>query len=212
MPARRPLPGIARLFASLGCALACAAACASGPEQLRAFIADNGSASARFTQTVLPKSGRKPMVSQGSFAFARPGRFRLSYELPYAQLLVGDGERLWVHDPELNQVSVRKLDRALGASPATLLAGDGQLDRDFVVSDAGVSDGLEWVEARPRARDGGFERVRIGLRDRLPQRMEVLDNFGQTTTLVFSRMERNPRLDPKLFQFAPPKGADVLRE
>ena len=107
---------------------------------------------------------------------------------------------------------MRKLDRALGGSPATLLAGDGKFDRDFVVSDAGAKDGLEWVEAKPRAKEGGFERVRIGLKDQLPQVMEVLDNFGQTTTMSFSRVERNPKLDAKLFHFSPPAGADVLKE
>lgn len=192
--------------------LVCAAACASGPEQLQAFVANSHSARAHFTQRVAPKSGRKPQLSQGSFAFTRPGKFRLSYEQPYAQLLVGDGERLWVYDSDLNQVSVRKQDRALGASPATLLTGDGRLDRDFVVSDAGVKDGLEWVEARPRAKEGGFESVRIGFKDQLPQTMVVQDNFGQTTTLAFSRIERNPVLDPNLFHFVPPKGADVLQE
>lgn len=197
----------------ISCALlVCGAARASGPEQLQAFIAGTQSARAAFSQSVLPKSGRKPQLSQGTFAFARPARFRLSYERPYAQLLVGDGERLWVFDPDLNQVSVRRQDRTLGASPATLLAGDGHLERDFVVTDAGERDGLEWVEARPRASEGGFERVRIGFRQQLPQVMEVLDNFGQTTTLSFSQIERNPALDPRLFRFVPPKGADVLQE
>ena len=197
----------------LCCALlACGAAHASGPEQLQAFLAKVHTARAHFSQSVLPKSGRKPQLSQGTFAFARHGKFRLSYEQPYAQLLVGDGERLWVYDADLNQVSVRKLDRVLGASPATLLAGDGHLEKDFLLSDAGSHDGLEWVEARPRASEGGFERVRIGFKEQLPQLMEVVDNFGQTTLLTFARIERNPLLDPKLFQFVPPKGADVLKE
>jgi len=207
------MSGIAKLLTTISAALlACTAAHASGPEQLQAFIANNQSARAQFTQTVVAKSGRKSQVSQGSFLFARPGRFRLSYEKPYVQLLVGDGERLWVYDPDLNQVSVRKLDRALGASPATLLAGDGHLEKDFLVSDAGARDGLEWVEAKPRTKEGGFERVRIGLKDQLPQVMEVQDNFGQTTTLTFSHVERNPSLSPSLFHFVPPKGADVLKE
>ena len=203
---------LAALSAAASALLLAPAAHASGPEQLQAFIAKNQSIRAQFTQTVLAKSGRKPQVSQGSFVFSRPGRFRLSYEKPYVQLLVGDGEKLWVYDPDLNQVSVRKLDRALGASPATLLAGDGQLDRDFVLGDAGAKDGLEWVDARPRAKEGSFERVRIGLKDQLPQVMEVQDNFGQTTTMTFSRVERNPSLSPSLFHFVPPKGADVLKE
>lgn len=193
---------------SLGWSLTSAA---SGPEQFNAFISDTHSARAKFSQTVTARSGRKPQASQGTLAFARPGRFRWTYDKPYYQLLVGDGTRLWIHDRDLNQVTVKKLGQALGASPAALLAGDNALDRNFIITDAGSADGLEFIEAMPRNKDeGSFELVRIGLSDNLPRVMVVHDNFGQKTTLTFSQFERNAVLAPSLFQFVPPKGADVV--
>jgi len=189
-----------------------AGALASGPEQFKAFISGTHSGRANFSQSVVAKSGRKPQVSQGTLAFARPGKFRWVYEKPYYQLLVGDGTRLWIHDKDLNQVSVKKLGQALGSSPAALLAGDNELEKNFVIKDAGKSEGLELVEATPKAQDGTFERVRIGFSDNLPRVMEVRDNFGQTTTLIFSQFERNPVLPASLFQFTPPKGADVVSD
>lgn len=186
---------------------------ASGPEQFKAFISGTHSARASFSQTVVARSGRKPQASQGTFAFARPGKFRWTYEKPYYQLLVGDGARLWIHDRDLNQVTVKKLGQALGASPAALLAGDNALDRNFIITDAGSADGLEFIEAMPRNKDeGSFELVRIGLSENLPRVMVVHDNFGQKTTLIFSQFERNAILGPSMFQFVPPKGADVVGE
>ena len=185
---------------------------ASGPEQLQSFLANSLTARADFKQSVLAKSGRRPQLSQGNFSFARPGKFRLSYDKPYQQLIVGDGERLWVYDADLNQVSVKKVDQALGASPAALLAGGKELDKNFVITDAGVKDGLEWVDAKPRSPDSGFVSLRLGFKENLPQVLEVVDNFGQTTTMSFSKFERNPSLNPSLFHFTPPKGADVLKE
>lgn len=188
----------------------CAAAFASGPDQFKAFIATTQSARGSFSQSVVSKSGRKAQVSQGTFAFSRPGKFRWTYEKPYYQLIVGDGERLWIYDKDLNQVSVKKLGQAIGSSPAALLAGDAALEKHFVIVAAGSSEGMELIEATPRAQDGGFERVRLGFRDNLPQLMEVSDNFGQVTTLRFEHFERNPVLGPGLFRFVAPKGADVV--
>lgn len=190
----------------------CGTAAASGPKQFKAFLAATHSARANFTQSVVSKSGRKPQLSQGAFAFARPGKFRWIYDKPYTQLIVGDGEKLWIHDPDLNQVSVKQLGQALGSSPAALLAGDAALEKHFVIVDGGASEGLEFIEATPRTQDGNFERVRIGFKDNLPQRMTVRDNFGQTTTLQFSQFERNPALPAGQFRFVPPKGADVVGE
>jgi len=189
-----------------------AAACADGSSQLKTFVEGTSSARASFTQTVVSKSGRKPQNSMGSFMFSRPGKFRWNYEKPYAQLIVGDGEKLWVYDKELKQVSVRKLGQSLGSSPAALLAGDNALEKNFALKDDGESDGLEWVEATPRSSDSTFELVRIGLKDNLPRVMQVRDNFGQTTTLQFGQFERNVHLPTSLFRFVPPKGADVVGE
>ena len=185
---------------------------ASGSEQLKAFIAETHSARASFTQSVLGKSGRKAQVSTGSFLLQRPGHFRLQYDKPYAQLLVSDGDKLWVYDADLNQVTVKTLGQALGASPAALLAGAAEMEKNFLLSDVGSKDGIDWVDAKPRAQDNGFQEVRLGFRDNLPQVLEVRDNFGQTTTLLFSRFERNAKIDARAFRFVPPAGADVLKE
>lgn len=188
-----------------------ASAWAAGLDQLKAFLSETKTARGSFVQTVTAKSGRKPQQSQGFFAISRPGRFRWSYEKPYQQLLVSDGDRLWSYDPDLKQVTVKKLGAALGSSPAALLAGES-LEGAFVLKDAGTVEGFEFVEAVPKAQDGTFERVRIGFKDRLPRLMEVRDNFGQTTTLYLNQFETNVAMKPELFHFSPPKGADVVGE
>lgn len=192
--------------------LAAAAANAAALDQLQAFLDGTRSARAGFSQTVVAQSARQAQTASGTMAFSRPGKFRWAYDKPYYQLIVGDGERVWIYDRDLNQVTVRKLGAALGASPAALLAGDNALERDFELRDDGRADGLDWVEATPKAAESGFQRVRIGFAGNLPQVMELRDSFGQTTTLVFSRFERNPALDAGLFRFTPPAGADVIGE
>jgi outer membrane lipoprotein carrier protein len=188
-----------------------AVAFASGVDQFKAFLETTKSARGSFVQSVAGKSGRKPQESAGFFAFARPGKFRWSYEKPYRQLLVSDGHQLWSFDPDLNQVTVRKLGQALGASPAALLAGDA-LEDNFVVKEGGTVDGFEFVEATPKAQDGTFERVRLGFKDKLPRVMEVRDNFGQVTTLLLNQFEANAVLPAEVFRFTPPKGADLVGE
>lgn len=206
------MKGLARVGLLCALCLLCGSSSASGPEQFKAFLTDTQSARASFTQSVVAKSGRKPQLSKGTFAFSRPGKFRWTYDQPYYQLIVGDGDRLWIYDKDLNQVSVKQLGQALGSSPAALLAGDAAPEKHFVIKDAGSGEGLELVEATPSGQDSSFERVRIGFRDNLPQLMEVRDNFGQTTTLLFTRFERNPALPAGLFRFVPPKGADIIGE
>ncbi|THF65813.1 outer membrane lipoprotein chaperone LolA [Pseudothauera nasutitermitis] len=187
-----------------------AALAADGIEQLRRFVADTRQAQGSFTQIVHSASGRKPQEAAGEFAFSRPGRFRWSYDTPYQQLLVGDGERLWSWDRDLAQVTVRALGDALGSTPAAVLVGAGDLDDAFELSDGGAADGLSWVVARPRQADSGFESMRLGLAGNRLQRMEMRDSFGQNTVIVFTRLETAARLDDTLFQFTPPPGADVI--
>ncbi len=189
-------------------------ATAAGIDQLNAFWANTHAAQGTFAQSVVAKSGRKPQNSTGTFAFARPGKLRWAYEKPYKLLLVADGEKLWSFDADLNQVSISKIDKTLGASPAALLTGES-LDKHFTLTEAGRvegADGMEVVDAVPKASDGTFVRVRIGMRDNLPRLMEVRDNFGQTTTLLFTEFQPNPRLSKDAFRFVPPKGADVVGE
>jgi outer membrane lipoprotein carrier protein len=186
---------------------------ASGLEQLRSFLSGTKSGKAEFSQMVTARSGSKgPQMSSGNFLFSRPGKFRWVYDKPYAQLIVSDGEKLWAYDKDLNQVTVKKLGQALGGSPAALLAGDNALEKNFTLKDAGEANDLEWVEATPKAADSSFAQVRIGLKDGLPKLMEISDNFGQTTHLIFDRFTRNPALEASNFHFTPPKGADVVGE
>lgn len=184
---------------------------AGGLDQLKSFLEANRSARGVFAQTVIAKSGRKPQQSAGIFALQRPGKFRWSYEKPYKQLLVSDGIRLWSYDPDLNQVAVKKLGSAFGASPAALLAGQ-DLDKHFDLKEGTAADGLEFVEATPKGGDASFERIRIGFAANRPASMEIHDSFGQVTVLRFSRFEANPALPAGLFQFAAPAGADVVSD
>ena len=194
------------------CLAAATVAHGAGLDQLHAFLAGAKSGKATFRQVVAAKGRPAAQESSGTFTFQRPGRFRWVYERPYEQLIVGDGAKLWIYDRDLNQVIVRTLDAALGGSPAALLAGDNALEKNFTVTDAGRGDGLELIDARPKAADTGFERVRIGFRDNLPRRMELSDSFGNVTLLEFGTFERNPVLDAAQFRFVPPQGADVVGE
>ena len=181
-------------------------------ERFKSFLRDTKSARAEFEQQVYGREGKVTQTSKGSFVFQRPGRFRWTYAKPVDQVIVGDGERVWIHDRDLNQVTVRKISTALGSTPAALLAGASDIEKAFELADAGTRDGLEWLEARPKDRDAGFERIRMGFSATGLEAMELTDNFGQTTRLRFSKLQRNPKVDPAEFRFEPPKGADVLGE
>ncbi len=189
-----------------------AAAQASGVDRFHAYLRGTQTARADFEQQVYDRERKLVQHSRGNFSFLRPGRFRWSYAQPYAQLIVGDGARVWIYDQDLNQVTVRAMARALGSTPAALLAGAADVERAFELSDAGVRDGLEWLEAKPREREAGFERIRLGMGTAGVQAMELMDHFGQTTVLRFSNIVRNPPLEASAFRFVPPKGADVLGE
>lgn len=203
-----------RFAAVLALAFASAAASASGLDRLRTFIQSTQSARSQFAQEVLDsRQQRSAQAASGSFEFQRPGRFRWTYDKPYEQIIVGDGARLWVYDKELKQVTVRKLDQALGSTPAALLAGSNEIESSFTLSDSGSAHGLEWVEAVPRDAEGSFQQVRMGFDQGSNLRaMELRDSFGQVTRLKFSGLQRNPRFDPEHFRFTPPPGVDVIGE
>jgi outer membrane lipoprotein carrier protein len=189
-----------------------AAAHAASIDRYREFLDGTQSARAQFEQKVYDRTGTLTQASHGSFVFQRPGRFRWVYDKPADQVIVGDGQRVWIYDRQLNQVTVRKLTAALGSTPAALLAGGAGIESAFELSDAGEKDGLEWLEAKPKDREAGFEKVRMGFDANGLAAMELTDNFGQTTELRFSKLERNPKVNPAEFKFNPPKGADVLGE
>jgi outer membrane lipoprotein carrier protein len=190
------------------------AAGAAAADALRDFVRATRSGKTTFSQVIVGKNGKTSNPASGTFQFQRPGKFRWVYEKPYEQWIVGDGEKLWIYDRDLNQVTVRKLDGALGQSPAAILSGSDDLEKNFDLKDGGIKDGLEWLIATPKSKDTTFETVRIGLRveggSAVLGAMELLDTFGQTSVLVFGRMERNPALAADAFRFTPPKGADVI--
>jgi len=206
----RGLAGRALLAAALS--LAALAAHASALERFRAFVRSTPAASANFVQKVYDQNRKLVQESKGSFVFQRPGRFRWIYSSPMPQLIVGDGERVWIYDQDLDQVTVRRMAHALGSTPAALLAGSQDVEQAFRLSEAGERDGLAWLEAKPREQEAGFSRILLGMGPDGVQAMELHDHFGQTTLLRFSDLVRNPKIDPRDFRFTPPKGADVLGE
>lgn len=201
------------LFAILMLAVLPLTAQAGAIEKLKTFIAATHSAQATFTQVVLDQDGRRIQNASGVMQFQRPGRFRWTYQKPYEQIIVGDGAKFWLYDKDLNQVTVKKLDAALGSSPAALLAGSNEIERGFVLKDAGNRDGLEWLQATPKAQDSSFAAVLMGFDAQAGLVvMELNDTFGHKTVLRFSAMLRNPRLAAGQFQFTPPVGADVISD
>ena len=174
------------------------------------FINQTLTARGEFEQKIFDRNRKLLQESRGVLAFSRPGKFRWTYVKPYAQLIVGDGSRVWIYDEDLKQVTVKKLDQALGSTPAALLAGNNEAMRAFNLSDRGTKGGLEWLEALPRDKEGNFEKIRMGFGSSGLEVMELLDSFGQTTVLRFMSLQRNPKLGPGLFRFSPPKGADVI--
>ena len=197
-------------FASAALALCGFAAQATAIDDLHSFAAQTKTAKGNFTQRVVSRSNKASQPTSGDFVFARPGRFRWAYSKPYEQVLVADGEKLSIYDKDLNQVTVRKLGDALGGTPASILFGSNDLDKNFELKDAGVRDGVAWLEAKPKTRDTAFEKISIGFRNGELAAMELRDALGQVTMLEFSGVERNPKLDASTFTFTPPEGADVL--
>ena len=185
---------------------------ASGLDDFLAFNSQTKTATGRFEQQVFDRSGKAIEKASGTFTFARPGKFRWVYEKPHKQLLVADGQKLWIHDPDLNQVTVKSMKGAISSTPAALLAGREDITALFTLRDAGNADGLSWVEATPKAQDTGFERVRLGLQGKSLAAMELFDQLGGHSSLRFVELKPNAPVSPDAFKFTPPKGADVIED
>lgn len=186
---------------------------ATALEQFKSFVSGTKAARGEFVQTQLKKSATSKVAApaSGTFVFARPGKFIWTYTKPYEQVLQADGDQLYIYDKDLNQVTVKKLGNALGSSPAAILFGSNDLEKNFTLSEAPARDGLEWLNATPKAKDSQFQQISIGLRNGAPEAMELKDSFGQTSVLKFQKFERNPSLGTQQFTFVVPKGADVLK-
>ena len=188
------------------------AACASGIDALKALLEQTTTARADFAQLVLDRNMKMLQRATGTMLFSRPGKFRWEYDKPNEQLIVSDGARVWHYDKDLGQVTVRRLDRALGSSPAALLAGGSDIEKSYSLTGLGSRDGLDWLEAVPRTQDTAFERIRLGFGASGLEAMELRDQFGQVTVIKFSTLERIPKLSADAFRFAPQPGVDVISE
>ena len=208
-------------------ALGAASAGASGLQSLESFVKGVKSGRAEFTQVVTApaKEGQaaRAKSSSGSFEFSRPNRFKFIYRKPFEQSIVADGQTLWLYDVDLNQVTSRKQSQALGSTPAALIAAAPDLralQADFKLADAPDRDGLQWLLATPKSKDGQLQSVRVGFRshtpapDAIPEPavLEILDSFGQRSVLTFNRFEVNAALPASSFDFKAPAGADVIRQ
>src|SRR6185369_5160075 len=195
------------------------AAHASGLDSLENFVKSARSGRAEFTQVVTGPAkegqGARSKTSTGTFEFARPNRFRFDYKKPFEQVIVADGQTLWLYDVDLNQVTARKQSQVLASTPAALIAAApdlGALRKDFDLEAAGEKDGLQWVQATPRVKEGQLHSVKVGFRGNDLAKLEILDSFGQRSMLTFTKMELNVAVPRDRFQFKPPQGADVVRQ
>lgn len=206
---------LAPLCATLALLAAVPAAQAAATDQLQTFVTSVKSARGEFVQKQVRGQGadaKTAGTSSGTFAFARPGKFTWRYLKPYEQLLQADGQTLYIYDKDLNQVTERKLDGALGSSPAAILFGSNDLTRNFDVKNGATRDGVEWLELTPKAKDTQFERIGIGFKGGNLEAMELRDAFGNTTMLTFANIQKNPSMPADAFRFAVPKGADVMKQ
>ena len=200
--------------------VACAQlAWAGGMESLENFVKSAKSGRADFSQVVTApgKDGQtaRSKTSTGTFEFSRPNRFRFDYKKPFEQTIVADGQTLWLYDVDLKQVTSRTQAQVLGSTPAALIASSsdlGALKKDFNLEAIAERDGLQWVQATPKVKDGQLHSVKVGFRGNDLASLDILDSFGQRSVISFSKMELNAGIPPESFQFKPPQGVDVVRQ
>lgn len=193
----------AMLFAGLAHA-------APARDALQRFVERVDTLSGEFTQVQKDEHGSITQTSSGKLWLARPGKFKWSYEKPYAQLMSCDGERLWMYDPDLAQVTVRPAGASLQGTPAQLLTDRVALEKQFKVEDLGIEGGLRKLKLTPRAAESDFKSVQLWLADGVPQRMSFFDQLGGSSEVSFSHLKVNEKLDPKLFVFEVPKGTEII--
>ena len=196
---------------------------ADGLASLEQFVRQVHSARSEFTQTVTapPRDGQaaRTKTSTGTFEFSRPNRFRFVYRKPFDQTIVADGQTLWLFDADLNQVTARNQAQVLGSTPAALIASAADLravQSEFSLQSAPDKDGMQWVVATPKAREGQLQSVHVGLRlagtTATLGALEIVDSFGQRSVLTFSAFDINPAMAASTFVFKPPAGADLIRQ
>lgn len=190
-------------------------ALADGVSALKAFYRGTNSMRASFHQEVKDGQGNLVQEVEGTMQLDRPNKFRWDYNKPYEQQIISDGKEVFLLDTELEQVTIRTLDQALGMSPAALLAGDDGVEKNFILKNVNRPEqeaNVEWVQAMPKVDDGGFERIYIGFKEGELRYMEMIDNFKHHTSIAFKKVERNPTLATETFLFKMPEGVDVIGE
>lgn len=192
---------------------AAANAAADAVARVDAYLGALRTLSAQFVQVVQDRNGDVTDRASGTLSIARPDRFRWDYREPYAQTIVADGRKLWLYDPDLEQVTVRSLEQGLGATPAMLLSGSGKVGDAFTAGPVEARRDWTWCRLLPKQRGSDFERVSLAFdaKGELAA-MELVDKLGQTTTIQFTGLRRGARVDDSLFRFVPPQGADVIGE
>jgi outer membrane lipoprotein carrier protein len=200
-----------RIFILLALTLAMSAVHAAR-DPLDRFFNEVLTFKASFDQVVLDEALNTIQESSGTLYIQRPNRFRWDYVMPFKQEIVSDGKQIWVYDVDLQQVTVRKMDGALGNTPAILLAGKGKLGDNFSVKSLGKQGKLEWIKMIPKEKDGGFEDIRVGFENGKIRKLEMIDTFGQTTRITLRDNRENKSISKKTFTFVPPKGVDVVRQ
>ncbi len=198
------LAGIIIFFSSL--------ARADGVSSLKDFFNNTQSMRAKFHQMVNDNKGRKVQEVDGTMQLQRPNKFRWDYSKPYEQQIISDGKQVFLFDAELQQVTIRDLSKAIGSSPAAMLAGGEAVEKSFTLKNATRKDGLTWVLALPKDKDSGFDRVLLGFKAEKLRKMEMYDSFNHVTLITFEDVERNPALQEATFLFTTPKGVDVVGE
>ncbi|MBK6009016.1 outer membrane lipoprotein chaperone LolA [Ramlibacter ginsenosidimutans] len=207
-----------KMFVTLALGALAAAAHAGAIDSLENFVRNAKTGHADFTQVITapPRDGQpgRTKSSSGSFDFQRPNRFRFEYRKPFEQTIVADGQTVWLFDKDLNQVSQRKQVKVLANTPAAVIAASPDLEsikRDFELQPLPDQDGLQWVQATPRQKEGQLTSMKIGFRGDQLAALEIQDSFGQRSVLTFNNMQVNAPVNPQTFHFTPPKGADVLQ-
>jgi outer membrane lipoprotein carrier protein len=207
-----------KLIATFALSALTLAAHAGAMESLENFVRTAKTGHADFTQVITAPArdgqAARTKTSSGTFDFQRPNRFRFEYRKPFEQTIVADGQTLWLHDKDLNQVSQRKQAKVLGSTPAALIAASPDLEtlkRDFDLQVLPDSNGLQWVQATPRQKEGQLTNMKVGFRGDQLAALEILDSFGQRSVLTFNNMQVNGTVSADSFHFVPPKGADVVQ-
>lgn len=189
--------------------LAAAPADAAALARAEGYIRSLTSVRAHFTQDLIAADGKTLEHSEGVMSLARPGHFRWDYQKP-ASLIVSDGTTLWLYDPELEQVTVRRVGDTLSQTPAMLLSGQASVRDGFTAKDGGTAEGLAWVVLTPRQATSDFSELKLAFAGQDLRRMEFRSKLNQTTRIEFQSVERNAHLDASIFSFVPPPGVDVI--